>query len=148
MCPSTKRCSSIFDLGPLTAKIYSQKFAQKLPISRIVWQIDRRCLGLTEFSGMADSMEPCKMLWANPCCRDNEIWASRGDQVAYRLIGCFFSRPCWQFFVTSHFGVKVQSDGRIKYPGSKTLTMLKVNQPKSQLTRIYFEIPGTKFRVS
>ena len=28
MCPSTKRCSSIFDLGPLTPKIYSPKFAQ------------------------------------------------------------------------------------------------------------------------
>jgi len=28
MCPSTKPCSSIFDLGPLTPKIYSPKFAQ------------------------------------------------------------------------------------------------------------------------
>jgi len=28
MCPSTKRCSSIFDLRPITPKIYSQKFAQ------------------------------------------------------------------------------------------------------------------------
>jgi len=31
------------------------------------------------FSGMADSMEPCKMLWADPCCHCNEIWARRGD---------------------------------------------------------------------
>jgi len=28
MTHSTKRCSSIFDLGPLTPKIYSPKFAQ------------------------------------------------------------------------------------------------------------------------
>jgi len=28
MTKSTKRCSSIFDLGPLTPKIYSPKFAQ------------------------------------------------------------------------------------------------------------------------
>jgi len=38
------------------------------------------------FSGMADSMEPCKMLWADPCCHDNKIWARRGDPVAYRLV--------------------------------------------------------------
>jgi len=24
---------------------------------------------------MADSMEPRKMLWADPCCHGNEIWA-------------------------------------------------------------------------
>jgi len=38
------------------------------------------------FFGMADSMEPCKMLWADPCCNGNEIWARRGDPVAYRLV--------------------------------------------------------------
>jgi len=35
---------------------------------------------------MADSMEQCKMLWADPCCHGNEIWARRGDPVAYRLV--------------------------------------------------------------
>jgi len=35
---------------------------------------------------MADSMEPCKMLWADPCCHGNEIWSRRGDPVAYRLV--------------------------------------------------------------
>jgi len=35
---------------------------------------------------MADSMEPCKMLWADPCCHDNDIWARRGDLVAYQLV--------------------------------------------------------------
>jgi len=42
----TKLFSSIFDLGPLTPKIYSPKFGTKSPISRLVWQIHRRCLGL------------------------------------------------------------------------------------------------------
>ena len=34
---------------------------------------------------MADSMEPCKMLWADPCCHGNDIWLRRGDLVAYGL---------------------------------------------------------------
>jgi len=38
--------SSIFDLGPLNPKIYSPKFGTKLPISWLVWQIERKCLGL------------------------------------------------------------------------------------------------------
>jgi len=37
---------SIFDLGPLNPKIYSPTFGTKSPISRLVWQIDRKCLGL------------------------------------------------------------------------------------------------------
>ena len=29
----------------------------------------RKCLGqVGDFSGMTDSMKPCKMLWADPCC--------------------------------------------------------------------------------
>jgi len=41
----TNLCSSVFDLGPLTQKIYSPKFGTKSPISRLVWQIDGRCFG-------------------------------------------------------------------------------------------------------
>ena len=41
-------------------------FRLKSPIIRLVWQIDRRRFGLTEFSGKADSMEPYKMLWGRP----------------------------------------------------------------------------------
>ena len=44
MTPSTK-LSSIFDLGPLMPKIYAPKFAHNR-LSWLVWQIDRRCLGL------------------------------------------------------------------------------------------------------
>jgi len=48
---STKCCSSIFDLGPLTPKMYSQKLGTKSPISRLVWHIDRRYLGLLRVFG-------------------------------------------------------------------------------------------------
>jgi len=34
---------------------------------------------------MVDSMEPCKMLWVDPC-HGNEIWARGGDPVAYWLV--------------------------------------------------------------
>jgi len=104
-----------FWFRPLTPKIDSPKFDQKSPISRLVWQIDQRCLRLiggfrgwpiewnhtnvvgstlvamaTKFSlliaynstctadrpqmfrpsrgflGMADSMQPCKILYGRP----------------------------------------------------------------------------------
>jgi len=31
-------------------------------------------------------MEPCKMLWADPCCHGNDIWARHRDPVAYRVV--------------------------------------------------------------
>jgi len=40
---------------------------------------------------MADSIEPCKMLWADHCCHGNEIRARRGDLVAYRLVQVLFT---------------------------------------------------------
>jgi len=45
MIPSTKRCSSIFDVVP-NAQNLLPKICTKSPISRLVRQIDRRCLGL------------------------------------------------------------------------------------------------------
>jgi len=46
-CGTLQNCfSSIFDLGPVNPKIYSPKFGTKSPTSRLVWQIDQRCLGL------------------------------------------------------------------------------------------------------
>jgi len=68
MTPSTKHCSSIFDLGPLTPKIYSPIFGLKSPITRLVWKIARLQMFVPTrgISGMADSMEPCKMLWGRP----------------------------------------------------------------------------------
>ena len=86
MTPSTKRFSSIFDLGPLTPKIYSP-FFHKIAYKSACMADRPEMFGPTRgFSGMADSMEPCKMLWADSCCHGNEIWDRREDPVAYRLV--------------------------------------------------------------
>jgi len=49
------------------------------------------------FPGMADSKEPCTMLWADPCCHDNEIWANLGyfstKSPISRLV-CHIDRMC------------------------------------------------------
>jgi len=59
----------------------------KSPISRLVWQIDRRCFGLTGgFQGWQIQWNHAKCCEADPCCHGNEIWARRGDLVAYRLV--------------------------------------------------------------
>jgi len=44
------------------------------------------------FSGIADSMEPCKMLWGRPLLPWQRNWARRGDPVAYRLVCTLL---CW-----------------------------------------------------
>jgi len=78
--PSTKRCSSIFDLGHLSPKIDSPKFGQKSPITRLVWQIERRCLRLIGgFRGWLIEWNHTKCCRADPCCHGNEIWA----KIAY-----------------------------------------------------------------
>jgi len=63
MTLSTKRCSSIFDLGPLTTTQNLHKIAYKSAC-----MADRPDIfGPTrEFSGMADSMEPYRMLCGRP----------------------------------------------------------------------------------
>jgi len=71
MWHSTKCCSSIFDLGPLTPKIW-HKIAYKLACMAGRPEMFGPTRG---FSGMADSMEPYKM-WADPCCHGNEILAN------------------------------------------------------------------------
>jgi len=82
-----KRCSSNFDLGPLMPKIYSGKFCTKSPISRLVWQIDQRCLGIPGgFWGWLIQWNHAKCCGAAPCCHGNEIWARHGDLDAYQLV--------------------------------------------------------------
>ena len=77
--PSTKRCSSIFDLGPLTPKIDSQKFEQKSYITRLVWQTDRRCLRLIGgFRGWPIQWNHVQCFGADPCCYGNDISANLG----------------------------------------------------------------------
>jgi len=90
MWHSTKRCSSIFDLCPLTPKIYSPKICNctKSPISRLVWQIDWRCFHLPwGFRGCSIQWnhEKCGAQPADRCCHGN-IWARCGEPIAYRLM--------------------------------------------------------------
>ena len=63
MTSSTKRCSSIFDLRPLTTKFTPQNLAKIA--YKLASMADRpEMFGPTRgFSGMANSMESCKMLW-------------------------------------------------------------------------------------
>ena len=103
MTPSTKRYSSIFDLGPLTPKILLPKICTKSPITRLVRQMDRRCLGLPRgFSGMADSMEPCKMLWGWPLLPlQRSLVSARisGRLPACKLFGLVVCRLLWYLMV-------------------------------------------------
>ena len=68
MTPSTKRCSSIFDLGPLTPKNFSANY---------LWHVCDDSRG-----NLCTQRLACG---ADLCCYGNEIWARRGDPVAYRL---------------------------------------------------------------
>jgi len=64
-----------------------RKIFTKSPISRLVWQIDHRFLGLPEgFWGRPIQWDHAKCCGADPCCHGNEIWARRGDPVADRLV--------------------------------------------------------------
>ena len=102
--PSTERCSSIFDLGPLTPKIYYPKFTKKIVYYSACMTDRPEMFGPTRgFSGMAESMEPCKMLRADAYCRGNDIWTRRGDLFAYRLVPLFVCHApsnCFLFFVS------------------------------------------------
>ena len=59
----------------------------KSPISRLAWQIDRRCLGLLGgFQWWPIQWNHAKCCGADPCCHGNNIWPRRGDLFAYRLV--------------------------------------------------------------
>ena len=74
------------------------KLRLKSPIIRLVRQIDRRCFGLTGvFRGWLIQWNHAKCCGADPCCHGNDIWARRGDPVAYRLVcikACKYFKPC------------------------------------------------------
>ena len=82
MWHSTKRFLRILIQAP-KAQYLLPKICTKSPIS----QIDRRCLGLLGvFWGWPIQWNHTKCCGANPCCHGNEIWARRGDPVAYRFV--------------------------------------------------------------
>ena len=87
-----------FWFRPLTPKICT-----KSPISRLVWQIDRRCLGLPGgFRRWPIQWNHATYCGADPCCQGNRIWARRGDPVAYWLV-LFFSDMYHFFDPPVHF---------------------------------------------
>jgi len=76
-----------FWFSPPNAQNLLPKICTKSPISRLVWQIDRRCLGLLGgFWGWPIQWNHAKCCGADPCCHGNEIWPRRRDLVAYRLV--------------------------------------------------------------
>jgi len=100
-----------FWFRPPNAQILLPKICNctKSPISRLVWQIDRRCLHLPGgFRGWPIQWNHAKCCGADPCCHGNDIWPMRGDLVAYWFVClsvclfsccsfCFLSRcPPWR----------------------------------------------------
>jgi len=76
-----------FWFRPPNAQNLLPKICTKSPISRLVWQIDGRCLGLpTGFREWLIQRNYAKCCRPTCCCHGNEIWARRGDPVAYRLV--------------------------------------------------------------
>ena len=56
-------------------------------VSRLVWQIDQRCLRLPGgFRGCPIQWNHVQCCGADPCCHGNDIWPRRGDIIAYRLV--------------------------------------------------------------
>ena len=91
MWHSTKRCSSIFDLGPLTPKIYSPKLLviRYITTSPSVVALSAQQLRLGKVGNPLN-------FGADRCCHGNDIWAKCRDPVAYRLvimIACKCSMP-------------------------------------------------------
>ena len=85
-----------FLFRPLMPKIYSSKFGTKSPISWLVWQIDRRCLGLLGgFRGWPIQWNHAKCCGADPCCHGNEILTHLAffcKKIACKL-ACMADRP-------------------------------------------------------
>ena len=104
------------------------KICTKSPITRLLWQIDRRCLGLLKgFRGWPIQWNHAKCCGADPCCHGNEIWPSRGDLVDYRLVS-FFLSSFLCFFVSKitrklldRFAWKFQGRCGVTYHGTTWL---------------------------
>jgi len=79
-------------------------------------------------SGWPIKWNRAKCCGTDPCCHGNEIWARRGDPVAYRLVYCFSLlfvrpsvRPCVRNILT-------------RYPGSIIeKTKIRQKQQEAQL---------------
>jgi len=87
-----------FWFRPPNAQNLLPKICTISPISRLVWQIDRRYLGpLGGYRGWPIQWNRAKCCGADPCCHGHEILARRGDPYAYRLDCLFFcQRDNWR----------------------------------------------------
>jgi len=94
MWHSTKLFSSIFDIGP---KFTPQNLKLHKTTYNAACMTDRPDMfaPTMEFSGMADSMEPCTMLWGRPVLPWQRNLGKFGlffDKIAYKS-ACMPDRP-------------------------------------------------------
>ena len=76
-----------FWFRPPNAQNLLPQICTKSPISQLVWQIDRRCLGLLGgFRGWPIQWNHAKCCGADPCSHDNEIYARHEIQSPTGLI--------------------------------------------------------------
>ena len=93
MWHSTKRVFFDFWFRPPNAQNLLHKICTKSPISWLVWQIDRSCLGLPGcFRGWPIQWNHVKCCGADPCCRGNEILANLGYFAQNRLYVGLYGR--------------------------------------------------------
>ena len=106
MTKTTKLFLRFFDLGPLMPKNLLPKICTKLPITRLVWQIDRRYLDLPwGFLGWPIQWNHAKCCGADPSCHGNDIWARRRrrDLVACRLVFFIVANEIILYLINKHF---------------------------------------------
>jgi len=99
--PLYKTLFFYFWFRPSNAQNLLPKICTKSPITRLVWQIDRRCLGLSGgFRRWPIQWNHAKCCGADPRCHGNEIWARRG----IRLVLCICrSKQCGGVWPTAEW---------------------------------------------
>ena len=108
MLHSTKLFSSIFDLSPLTPKIYSTKiFLHKIAYKSACMADRPQMFGPTRGEGWGWPIQwnHAKCCGADPCCHGNEIWARRGDPVACRP-ACYYDFLALRLFADNDKNVE------------------------------------------
>jgi len=88
-----------FWFRPPNAQNLLPKICTKSPITQLVWQIDRRYLGVPGgFRGWQIQWNHAKCCGANPCCHGNEIWATHWDLGRLPACTWFFHVFCCVWF--------------------------------------------------
>jgi len=87
MADSMEPCKMLWGRPLLSRQRNLGKFGLFSTISRLVWHIDRRHLGLPG---------------GHPCCHGNDIWHRRGDLVACRLVVLLVKFTLYYLFCLSY----------------------------------------------